>query len=81
MTVIFNDSTYTAVKSDQQHRFGRRYIATDLLTPDYVALAQAFHARATRAENPEALSAAISAAIRDATGPTVIEVPLPEREW
>jgi len=81
VTVIFNDATYTAVKSDQQHRFGRRYIATDLLTPDYVALAQAFHARATRAENPEALSAAISAAIRDATGPTVIEVPLPEREW
>jgi thiamine pyrophosphate-dependent acetolactate synthase large subunit-like protein len=81
VTVIFNDATYTAVKSDQQHRFGRRYIATDLLAPDYVALAQAFHARATRAENPEALSAAISAAIRDATAPTVIEVPLPEREW
>ena len=81
VTVIFNDATYTAVKSDQQHRFGSRYIATDLLAPDYVALAQAFHAPATRAEGPEALSEAISAAIRDATGPVVIEVPLSEREW
>ncbi|HEU5380926.1 MAG TPA: thiamine pyrophosphate-binding protein, partial [Ktedonobacteraceae bacterium] len=27
--VIFNDGTYTAVKGDQQRRFGGRYIATD----------------------------------------------------
>jgi thiamine pyrophosphate-dependent acetolactate synthase large subunit-like protein len=81
VTVIFNDATYTAVKSDQQHRFGSRYIATDLLAPDYVALARAFHARATRADSPEALCTAISAALRDASGPTVIEVPLPQREW
>lgn len=81
VTVIFNDATYTAVKSDQQHRFGSRYIATDLLAPDYVALARAFHARAVRADGPDALCDAIGAAIRDATGPTVIEVPLPERKW
>jgi acetolactate synthase-1/2/3 large subunit len=81
VTVIFNDATYTAVKSDQQHRFGGRYIATDLLAPDYVALARAFHARGVRAEGPQALSEAIRAAVRDAHGPTVIEVPLPAHEW
>ncbi len=81
VTVIFNDATYTAVKSDQQHRFGSRYIATDLLAPDYVALARAFHARAVRVEGPGALCEAISEAIRDTSGPTVIEVPLPERKW
>lgn len=81
VAVIFNDATYTAVKSDQQHRFGGRYIATDLQAPDYVALARAFHARATRAESPQALCEAISTALRDASGPTVIEVPLPARTW
>ncbi|HEU5376602.1 MAG TPA: thiamine pyrophosphate-binding protein [Ktedonobacteraceae bacterium] len=80
VTVIFNDSTYTAVKSDQHRRFGSRYIATDLIAPDYVALAQAFHARGIRAEGPETLREAVSTAIH-ATGPTVIEVPLPSREW
>lgn len=79
VTVIFNDAAYTAVKSDQQRRFGGRYIATDLVAPDYVALAQAFHARGIRAEDPEALRDAISDAIH-ASIPTVIEVPLPGRQ-
>jgi len=80
VTVVFNDATYTAVKSDQHRRFGSRYIATDLIAPDYVALAQAFHASGMRAEDPEALRDAISVAIHNA-GPTVIEVPLPARQW
>jgi thiamine pyrophosphate-dependent acetolactate synthase large subunit-like protein len=80
VVVIFNDETYTAVKSDQQRRFGGRYIATDLRAPDYVALARAFHARGVRAEDPAALRDAVSAAIT-ADGPTVIEVPLPARQW
>ncbi len=80
VTVIFNDATYTAVKSDQHRRFGSRYIATDLLAPDYVALAEAFHAQGMRAESPEALRDAISTSIHNA-GPTVIEVPLPPKQW
>ena len=80
VTVIFNDATYTAVKSDQHRRFGSRYIATDLIAPDYVALAQAFHAKGMRADGPEALRDAISTAIYN-PGPTVIEVPLPARQW
>ncbi len=80
VTVIFNDATYTAVKSDQHRRFGSRYIATDLIAPDYVALAQAFHVQAMRAEGPEALRDAIGTAIQN-SGPTLIEVPLPARQW
>ncbi len=80
ITVIFNDSTYTAVKSDQHRRFGSRYIATDLLAPDYVTVAQGFHIKAMRAEGPEALRDAIRSAI-DHSGPALIEVPLPPREW
>jgi len=80
VVVIFNDSTYTAVKNDQRRRFGGRYIATDLLAPDYVAMARSFRADGIYAENPTALRDAISTAIHS-THPTVIEVPLPPKEW
>jgi thiamine pyrophosphate-dependent acetolactate synthase large subunit-like protein len=80
VVVIFNDSTYTAVKRDQARRFGGRYIATDLQAPDYVALARAFGMKGVRAESPRELSEAIE----DATthpGSTLIDVPLPPRQW
>ena len=80
VTVIFNDATYTAVKSDQHRRFDSRYIATDLMAPDYVALAQSFHMTGMRAEGPQELRDAISRAIQSA-GPSLIEVPLHAREW
>jgi acetolactate synthase-1/2/3 large subunit len=77
--VVFNDSAYTAVKNDQRRRFGGRYIATDLVAPDYVALARAFGANAVRAADPAALRDALIAAQRH-PGPTLIEVPLPRPE-
>ncbi|HLI07997.1 MAG TPA: thiamine pyrophosphate-binding protein [Ktedonobacteraceae bacterium] len=80
VVVIFNDSTYTAVKRDQARRFGRRYIATDLQAPDYVALARAFNMKGVRVESPRELSEAV----QDATthpGSTLIDVPLPPRQW
>ena len=76
VVIVFNDATYTAVKNDQARSFHRRYIATDLLAPDYVALARAFDAQGTYAASPDALRDAISGAIRRA-GTTLIEVPLP----
>jgi acetolactate synthase-1/2/3 large subunit len=78
--VIFNDATYTAVKNSQQRRFNGRYIATDLVAPDYVALARAFGVDGTRAEGPQELRDAIRGAIACNT-PTVIEVPLPPKQW
>lgn len=80
VAVVFNDATYTAVKSDQRRRFEGRYIATDLLPPDYVALARAFGAAGVKAESPDELAQAISAAQREER-PTLIEVPLPPRHW
>jgi len=78
--VIFNDSTFATVKKDQRKRFSGRYIATDLLAPDYVGIARAFHAEGIYAESPEALCEAVCVAAHN-TVPTVIEVPLPPREW
>jgi thiamine pyrophosphate-dependent acetolactate synthase large subunit-like protein len=80
VTILFNDATYTAVKSDQRRRFGGRYFATDLQAPNYVMLAQSFGLNAMQAGSPKALRDAVSAAIHHA-GPTLIEVPLPKREW
>jgi thiamine pyrophosphate-dependent acetolactate synthase large subunit-like protein len=80
VTILFNDATYTAVKSDQRRRFGGRYIATDLQAPNYVALAQAFGVIGMQAGSPQALRDAVSEAIRN-PGPTLIEVPLPTRQW
>jgi thiamine pyrophosphate-dependent acetolactate synthase large subunit-like protein len=80
VTVIFNDATYTAVKAEQQASFNRRYIATDLLPPDYVALAQAFGVKGVKANTPGELREAIHEATHRA-GSTVIEVPLPPKQW
>lgn len=78
--IIFNDSTYTAVKGDQKRRFQGRYIATDLNAPDYVALAQAFHIPGVRVKEPEELSDELSNSLKR-EGPTVIEVALPHGQW
>jgi len=80
VAIVFNDATYTAVKSDQQQRFAGAYMATDLVAPDYVALARAFGAEGVRAEGVDALREALSAALA-AKRPALIEAPLPPREW
>jgi len=80
IAVIFNDSTFTTVNKDQQKRFPNRYIATDLLAPDYVALARAFHATGIRVETPRELAQAIQEAARR-SGPTVIDAQLPPHQW
>ncbi|EFH88898.1 thiamine pyrophosphate-binding protein [Ktedonobacter racemifer] len=80
VAIIFNDSTFTAVKTDQCHTYGRRYIATDIIEPDYAALAQAFHVRGVKVEGPEALRDAIKEALEEKR-PTVIEVPLSAKSW
>lgn len=74
--VIFNDSTYSAVKNAQQQSREERYIGVDLENPDYVKLADAYGIPGVRANSPEELETAI---IEAATGdrPTIIDVPIP----
>jgi len=74
--VIFNDSTYTAVEGAMKHSFSGNVMATDLVNPDYVKLADAYGIPGVRANSP----AEMASAIRDAferTGPTIIDVPIP----
>lgn len=74
--VIFNDQTYSAVQQNQRRFYDGRTIATDLVAPDYIALATAFGLTAVRVDSPEGLTAALAEAVRR-TGPSLIEVPIP----
>lgn len=73
--IIFNDSTYSAVKDEQIRSRDGRYAAVDLVNPDYVKLADAYGVPGVRAESPGALETAIREALqRDL--PTIIDVPI-----
>ena len=74
--VIFNDSTYTAVDSAMRHSFSGKVIATDLVNPDYVKLADAYGIPGARANSPEEMRREIVAAF-ERRGPTIIDVPIP----
>lgn len=75
--VIFNDSTYTAVEQAMKYESNGRVMATDLINPDYVKLAEAYGIPGVRAESPEALAEAVTAAF-GRVGPTIIDVPIPK---
>jgi acetolactate synthase-1/2/3 large subunit len=74
--VIFDDSTYSAVKDAQLESRKGRYIAVDLVNPDFLKLADAYGVPAARPETPEALEAEIVSALKR-TGPTIINTPIP----
>ena len=59
----------------QRGLYGGRVIATDLVNPDYVKMAESFGAQGLRAESAEQLRAAIDTGLAT-SGPTLIEVPI-----
>ncbi|MDQ3044618.1 MAG: thiamine pyrophosphate-binding protein [Chloroflexota bacterium] len=73
--VIFNDSTYSAVKEEQSRKRNGRFIAVDLTNPDYVALAGAYGIPAVRAYTPDELARAVREAFTRNL-PTIIDVPI-----
>lgn len=73
--VIFNDSSYTAVKMDQAMRYDRRYLGVDLENPDFLGLGAAYGVPGVRATSPDELEAAVTEAARH-DGPSIIDVPI-----
>lgn len=79
--VIFNNYAYGSIRDLQYGFFGGREIATsfikqdtgELYNPDFVKLAEAFGAGASRVEKPQDLSGALEHAIQ-ANRPYVVEV-------
>jgi acetolactate synthase-1/2/3 large subunit len=77
VALVFNDNAYGNVLRMQKTLHGGRVIATHLMNPDFVKLAESFGVTALRAGNP----AELEAALRGAFGrnePTLIEVPVGE---
>ena len=74
-TIVFNDNAFGNVKRIQQESYGGRTIASDLLNPDFVKLAESFGMFGLRARTPEELRGAIQEAFKHA-GPALIEVPV-----
>ena len=70
-----NDNAFGNVRGIQRDNFDGRFIASDLTSPDFVALAQAFGVSAVRADSPDELQAALSKAVAH-NGPNLIEVPV-----
>lgn len=77
VTLLFNNSRYGNVQQMQKNLYDGRVIATDLVNPDFVKLANAFGANGVRAETIEQCRAAMRAGF-DSDLPTVIEIPMGE---
>ena len=69
VAIVFNDGAYGNVKRMQRELYGNRVIASDLVNPDFVRLADSFGVFARRATDPEGLQDALEQALaQDAPG-------------
>ncbi len=77
VTVVFNDNAYGNVKRMQKNAYDNRIIASELINPDFVKLAESFGAKGLRANTPKELGERIREGLGE-NGPTIIEVPVGE---
>jgi acetolactate synthase-1/2/3 large subunit len=73
--VVFNDDAYGNVKRIQEMRFGGRTIASDLLNPDMLKLAEAYGVEGRRANSPAELQSTLREVLAR-KAPVLIEVPV-----
>jgi acetolactate synthase-1/2/3 large subunit len=73
VVLVVNNGTYGTIRMHQERRFPRRVIATDLVNPDFAALARAHGAHGERVERTDAFPAAFERA-RAAGGPALVEL-------
>ena len=73
LVIVINNGTYGTIRMHQERRFPARVIATDLVNPDFTALAQAYGAHGERVEDAAAFPAALARA-RESGGPALIEL-------
>jgi len=71
--LILNNGAYGTIRMHQQTRFPGRTVATDLINPDFVALAEACGVKATRVSTTAEFAPALAAALA-ADGPRLIEL-------
>ena len=76
VAIVFNDNAFGNVRRIQQERMGEHPIASDLLNPDFVQLAELFGVVGRRATDPDELRAALREGFAS-DKPMLIEVPMP----
>ncbi len=77
VTLIFNNNAYGNVRRDQRERFDGRVVASDLVNPDFVKLAESFGVGASRVTSPNTFRSALETALADG-GPYVIAIEVPK---
>ncbi len=75
--IVFNDSAFGNVRRMQQEEHGNRVIASDLVNPDFLKLADSFGIRANRVRSPESCARCSNAHVAGKE-PVIIEVPIGE---
>jgi acetolactate synthase-1/2/3 large subunit len=76
VTLVFNNNAYGNARRDQINVFDGRVVASDLVNPDFVRLAESFGAGAARVNSPEAFRPVLEKALADG-GPYVIAIEVP----
>jgi acetolactate synthase I/II/III large subunit len=73
LVLVINNGTYGTIRMHQERRFPARVIATDLVNPDFTALARAYGAHGERVEAASEFPDALARA-REAGGPALLEL-------
>jgi acetolactate synthase-1/2/3 large subunit len=76
VVLVFNNNSYGNVRRDQRERFEGRIVASDLVNPDFVKLAESFGVGAARITSPEGFQPALEKALADG-GPYLIDIEVP----
>jgi acetolactate synthase I/II/III large subunit len=76
VTLVFNNNSYGNVRRDQRERFDGRVVASDLVNPDFVKLAESFGVAASRVTSPDHFRPALEKALAHG-GPYLVDVEVP----
>jgi acetolactate synthase I/II/III large subunit len=76
VVLVFNNNAYGNVRRDQRERFDGRVVASDLVNPDFVKLAESFGVGAARVTSPDHFRPALEKALADG-GPYLIDIEVP----
>lgn len=79
VTLVFNNNQYGNVQQMQRQLYDGKVIASDLVNPDFVAMAQSFGANAYRTTTLSELQSAIEKGFASDL-PTIIEIPVGDME-
>jgi acetolactate synthase I/II/III large subunit len=76
VVLVFNNNSYGNVRRDQRERFEGRIVASDLVNPDFIKLAESFGVGAARVTSPDHFRTALEKALAH-DGPYLIDIEVP----